>query len=68
MQWRIQDFPDGDTTPDFGVKIYYFEGFAKICMKSERNWTESGGRGHVPSAPPMIRQWNGTIWIFGIFA
>ena len=33
MQWRIQDFLEGDATPDFGVKIYNLEGFARNCMK-----------------------------------
>ena len=45
MQWRIQDFPDGGATPNFGVKNYYLARFCQKLHESARNWTESWGLG-----------------------
>ena len=41
FQWRIQDFPDRESTSEAGVVTYYLAFFLR---ENERNWTGNGGR------------------------
>ena len=57
LQWRIQDFPYWRgwgvvvrvPTPQFREKTIVWKEFCQKLQENERNWTEGGGAGHVPS-------------------
>ena len=53
LQWRIQDFPEGNaTTP----KSYYFQIFCRKLHENERIWTPGGVHGApLRSANDLLR-------------
>ena len=62
-QWRIQDFPGGATTLDFGAKTYYF---ARFLPKTAWKWKaldQEGARLYPPPPDlPMVAN-SYSFWI-----
>ena len=53
LQWRIQDFPEGATTPEWGANLLFGMISAENCMKMETNWTGDPSFLARPLYPPM---------------